>query len=46
MFTDVLAAETARFGLTALPVDPTVTEDALAAQVAAALGLTGPADGR
>lgn len=39
MFTDELAAETARLGLTAIPVDAACTEDALTARVAADLGL-------
>jgi hypothetical protein len=39
LFTDRLAAETARLGLPALSVDVTMTEDDLAARVSGALGL-------
>jgi hypothetical protein len=39
LFTDRLAEQTGQLGLTALPVDATITEATLAEQVAAAFGL-------
>jgi hypothetical protein len=39
LFTDRLAEQTSQLGLTALPVDATITEATVAKQVAAAFGL-------